>query len=99
MNWGSVVSGEGVTLVMRAVAAACLIMVGAFAHALVKPGRTRGRTMLAGTVGGMASGVVLASPMSQWLSADTSVVCACVGMVIGGGVSWSFAKQVPREAN
>ena len=55
--------------------------------------------MLAGTVGGISVGVLLASLIAPWLNADASVVCACLGMVIGWGVSWSFAKQIPREAH
>ena len=95
----ALLSGEGVTLVMRAVLVASLILIGAFFRALVGPGRTRGRIMLAGTVGGMSVGVLLASRISPWLHADASVVCACLGMVIGWSVSWSFAKQIPREAH
>ena len=55
--------------------------------------------MLAGTVGGVWVGVLVASLISPWLNADASVVCACLGMVIGWGVRRSFAKQIPREAN
>ena len=55
----ALLSGEGVTLVMRAVLVASLILIGAFFRALVGPGRTRGRIMLAGTVGGMSVGVLL----------------------------------------
>jgi drug/metabolite transporter (DMT)-like permease len=99
MNGGSVMSSEGVTLVMRAALVVFLIIVTATVRTLVGPGRRRGRMMLAGTLGGISFGVLLTYPISQWLKADASVICVCLGMVLGWGVSWLFARQIPREAN
>jgi hypothetical protein len=92
-------SHEGVTLIARAALVIFLIVAASFFRALVGPGKRRGRIMLAGTLGGISFGVLLASPISLWLRTDTSVICTCFGMVLGWGVSWLFARQIPHEAN
>jgi drug/metabolite transporter (DMT)-like permease len=90
-------SNEGVALVSRAGLVIFLIIMGAIFRALVGPGRKRGEIMLAGTLGGLSLGVLVASPISRLLGTETSGVCACLGMVLGWGVAWLFAKQIPRE--
>ena len=92
-------SNEGVRLVARVLVVAFLIVAGAIFRAVVGPGKRRGGIMLAGTVGGISSGVLLSYPISQWLGTDVSVICACLGIVLGWAVSWLFARQIPREAN
>jgi drug/metabolite transporter (DMT)-like permease len=92
-------SHEGLTLVTRVLLVSSLIIVAAIFRGLVGPSRKRGRIMLAGALGGISLGVLVASVISPWLKADASVVCACLGMVLGWGVSWSVARQIPREAN
>jgi hypothetical protein len=92
-------SNEGVALVSRAMLVISLIMVAAIFRHLMGPGRGRGPIGLAGTLGGISFGVLLAYPVSHWLKADVSVICACLGMVLGWGVSWLFARQNPGEAN
>ena len=92
-------SSEGVRLVMRVVLVVSLLIVTAILRTLVGPGRKRGLIMLAGTLGGISVGVLVASPISHWLKAEASVVCACLGVVLGWGVSWLFARRIPREAN
>jgi hypothetical protein len=91
-------SSEGVTLVSRAVLMVFMVVVAAFFRALVGPGKRRGRIMLAGTLGGISFGWLVASLVSQWLKTDVSVVCVCLGMVLGWGVCWLFARRIPREA-
>ncbi len=92
-------SHEGVALVSRALLVISLIIIAAIFRHLVGPGRGRGRIMLAGTLGGISFGVLLAYPMSHWLETDVSVICACLGIMLGWGVSWLFARRIPREAN
>ena len=93
-------SNEGITLVTRAALVISLGVVASIFRALVGASRRRGLFMLAGTLGGMASGVAasyyLISPL---IATDASVICACLGMMAGWGVAWPFARQVPREAN
>jgi drug/metabolite transporter (DMT)-like permease len=91
-------SAEGVTLIARATLVISLIIAAAIFRTLVGPGKRRGRIMLAGTLGGISFGVLIAYPISQWLKMDVSAVCACLGMTIGWTVSWLFARQTPREA-
>lgn len=92
-------SHEGFTLVMRAALVVCLMIVAATFRTLVGPSRKRGRIMLAGTLGGLSFGVLLAFPVSHWLQADASVICVCLGLTLGWGVSWAFARLIPREVN
>jgi hypothetical protein len=82
-------SHEGVTLVMRAAMAIFLIIVGAFFRVLAGPSRKRG----------MSLGVLFAYLMSPWFKTDESVIYACLGTTLGWGVSWWFARRIPREAN
>ena len=92
-------SSEGVTWVARAALVILLILVASFFRALVGPGRRRGFFVLAGTLGGMSFGVAVASLMSRWIRTDVSVICVCLGMSVGWGVAWLFARRLPREAN
>ena len=55
--------------------------------------------MLAGTLGGFAFGLLIASPISQSLKADVSVLSVCFGIVLGWSICWLFVRQIPREAN
>jgi len=92
-------SSEGITLISRAALVVVLIVVASFFRALVGPGRKRGLFMLVGTLGGMSFGVAVASLISRWIRFDVSVIGACLGMSLGWGVAWLFARRVPREAN
>jgi hypothetical protein len=92
-------SNEGLALVSRAMLVISLIIVAAIFRHLMGPGRGRGPIMLAGTLGGMSFDLLLAHPISHWLKADVSVISACLGVVLGWGVSWLFARQIPGEAN
>ncbi len=90
---------EGIRLVTGVALVISLIVAASFFRAAVGPGRRRGRIMLAGTLGGLSLGVLLGYPVSAWLEANVSVICACLGMMFGWGVAWWFARQIPREAN
>jgi hypothetical protein len=92
-------SAEGIVLVTRVSLIAYLIVVGAVFRYLVGPSKQRGMFMLAGTLGGLSSGVAVAYLISPWLNVDISAIAACVGMSLGWGVAYLFARQVPREAN
>ena len=92
-------SHEGVTLISRVALVAALIMVTAFVRVLVGPGRRRGLYMGIGTLGGISTGVAVASLMSRWVTTDVSVICAALGIFVGWGVAWLFARRIPREAH
>jgi hypothetical protein len=98
MNRGEVMSSEGVTLVIRATLVLLLIIAAVVFRALVGPSRKRGLVMLAGTIGGISVGVVAGDLISPLLKFDASGVSASIGLVLGWGVSWRFARQIPREA-
>jgi hypothetical protein len=91
-------SNEGVTFVMRVVLLVVLVVAAAAFRTMFGPGRKRGRFMLAGTLGGMAFGVLIAPLASRWLDSDTSALCATFGIILGWTVAWTFARHVPREA-
>ncbi len=91
-------SSEGVTLISRAVLVAVLIVATAVVRTLVGPSKKRGLYMGIGTLGGISAGVAAAALVSRWLATDVSVVSACLGIFVGWGVAWRFARHVPREA-
>jgi len=99
MNRGEIMSREGVTLIMRAALVVLLILAAAFFRALVGPSKKRGQLMLAGTLGGMAVGVAVGYLIFLWSTFDASSICASIGIVVGWGVSWQFARRIPREAS
>lgn len=92
-------SDEGLRLVSRFGLLVVLIVVAAVVRTMVGPSKKRGRIMALGTIGGMAAGVLLAMPVSRWFGADVSAIGACMGVVLGWGVCWHYARRIPREAN
>jgi hypothetical protein len=92
-------SHEGVTLISRAALVAVLITITAFVRVLVGPSRTRGFYMAIGALGGMSTGIAVASLIFQWITTDVSAICALLGIFGGWGVAWLFARRVPRETN
>ena len=92
-------SSEGVTLIVRAALVLFLILAAALVRALVGPGKKRGQIMLAGTLGGISIGVFVGYLISPWLGFDASSICASLGIVFGWGISWLFARHIPREAS
>jgi drug/metabolite transporter (DMT)-like permease len=93
------VSHEGITLISRVALVAVLIIVTALVRVLVGPSRRRGLYMGIGTLGGMSTGVAVASLMSRWITTDVSAVCAVLGILAGWAVAWLFARRIPREAH
>jgi hypothetical protein len=93
------VSHEGVTLISRALLVLALIVATAFVRAVVGPDRKRGLIMNAGTLGGLSAGIALATVLSRWVLTDVSVICACLGIIVGWSVAWRFARRVPRNAS
>jgi drug/metabolite transporter (DMT)-like permease len=91
-------SDEGVRLVSRLALVIVLILVTAMVRTVVGPSKKRGRIMGIGAFCGLASGVLIAMPVSRSLGVDVSAIAACIGIVVGWAVSWHFAKQIPREA-
>lgn len=91
-------SDEGVRFLSRLALVIVLILVTALVRTAVGPSKRRGRIMGIGSLCGLASGVLIAMPVSRSLGADVSAIAACIGVVLGWGVSWHFAKQIPREA-
>ena len=91
-------SDEGFRLISRLALVTVLILAGAAVRTAVGRGKKRNRIMAAGTVGGVAFGVLVAMPLSRWLGADVSAVAACSGIVLGWGIAWQFAKHIPRTA-
>jgi hypothetical protein len=92
-------SHEEVTLISRVALVAVLIIVTAFVRMLVGPSRRRGLYMGVGTLGGISTGVAVASLMSRWITTDVSAICAALGIFVGWGVAWRFARRIPREAH
>ena len=92
-------TNEGATLISRAVLVVFIVLVPPFFRALIGNGRRRSQLMLAGTLGGIAFGALLAYPVSQRLQTDASALCACLGIMLGWAVSWIIARRIPPEAN
>src|SRR5215475_9941834 len=63
-------STEGVTLLSKVALAAILIMATAYVRVLVGPSKKRGFFMGLGTLGGMATGIAVASLLSSWITTD-----------------------------
>jgi hypothetical protein len=95
---GNPMSDEGVRLLIRAGLVIFLIVAAAVVHTGIGGSKRRGRTMLAGTVAGLA-GVLVAGPLSQRVGDDVSVLAAVFAMVIGWAVSWRFARRIPLAAD
>ena len=90
---------EGVALLSRVALVAVLTITTVFVRVLIGPSKRRGFLMGIGTLGGMATGVAVASLTSQWLATDLSVTFACLGIFTGWIVAWRFARRIPREAH
>jgi len=90
-------SHEGVTLLMRVLLIVFLGTTAGVFRFLIARTRRGGQLMLAGTLGGITLGVFLSPPVSRWMHGDASVVCACVGLVVGWSVSFLVARRVPMK--
>ena len=96
-------SNEGVALVSRVAVLLLLIVVAAFLRAAVGPGQRRGLFMVAGTVGGVSSGVAVADLISRWIGIDVSIIGACLGILAGWGargvLRGALLERQPRPAS
>ena len=92
-------SHDEIMLISRVAVVAVLIILTALVRVLVGPSRTRALYMGIGTLGGMSTGVAVASLMSRWITTDVSALCAVLGILAGWGVAWLFARRIPREAH
>ena len=90
-------STEGITLVSRAALIGVLIIATAFVRVLIGSSKRRGLFMAIGMLGGMATGIAVASLMSPWIATDVSAICASLGILAGWGVAWLFARRIPRQ--
>jgi H+/Cl- antiporter ClcA len=91
-------SHEGFILVVRGAVVLSLILVAAVVRTFIGASNRRGGVMLAGMLGGMALGMAF-SYLIPSLKMQESAVFAVCGMLLGWGVAWFFAKQIPRESN
>ena len=91
-------SAEGIRLVSRLALVVAIILVAAAVRTAVGPSRRRARVMAAGTVGGMALGVLASPALSTWIAADVSSLSALAGIVVGWAVAWMFARHLPHYA-
>jgi len=89
-------SHEGVALIARTGLVLFLIITSAVFRYLIGSGKKRSVFMLAGTLGGISAGLLVASLIWSWFRADTSAICATLGIVLGWTVAWMFARRVPE---
>jgi hypothetical protein len=92
-------SHEGVVLLMRVALVLGLILVAAIVRTFIGPSKSRGFVMAVGMLGGMALGVALSYLLPSSLDVRESAGFAICGMLLGFGVAWFFAKNIPRRAN
>lgn len=90
-------SHEGVALLMRVLLIVFLGTAAGVFRFLIGRTRRGGQLMLAGTLGGISLGLFLSSLVSRWVHADASVVCACVGLVVGWSISFLVARRLPMK--
>ena len=92
-------SDEGVRLLMRAALVAVVILVAAFFRTLVGTNPKRHGRLTLGTIGGMAAGIAVADPLSQWAGWDVSTLTAVAGIFAGWAVAYQFVRHLPRNAS
>ena len=92
-------SHEGFVLVVRGAVVLSLILVTATVRTFIGPSKRRGGVMGAGMLGGMALGMASSYLIPSSLKMQESALFALCGMLLGWGVAWCFAKQIPRESN
>ena len=85
-------SDEGVRLAMRVALVVFLLVVAAFFRVFVEPGRRGDRAMLAGTLGGISSGVLLSYPIHTWFDVEASALFGFPRHGPGLGSSLVFGK-------
>jgi hypothetical protein len=95
---GVSVSNEGVTATSRVVLVIVLTIATAFVRVLVGLRRRRGLYVGLGTLGGISSGVAVASALSPSNTTDVSVMAACLGIFAGWGAACLFARMLLASA-
>ena len=96
---GAPLSDEGKRLLARGALVVAALMVIAGARTLVGRNPKRQLGMFLGTIGGLASGVALASPLSAWIGTDVSTLSAIGAVLIGWVVAYQFVKHLPRNGS
>jgi hypothetical protein len=91
-------SHEGFVLLLRAAVVLALILVTAIVRTFIGPSRRRGAVMGAGILGGLALGVACSYLVPSSRHVQESAAFALCGMLLGCGVAWVFARELPREA-
>ena len=89
-------SNEGVRLLSKGALLVVALLVAAFAKTVVGRNPKRQFRMALGTIGGLATGVAVAPPLSAWIGADVSSLSAMCGVFLGWAVAYQFVKQIPR---
>ena len=92
-------SDEGVRLLTKGAILVVVILVTACVRTMVGPNPKRHRRMALGTVGGIAGGIAVASPLSTWFGTDVSALSALGGLLLGWTVAYQFMHHIPREAH
>jgi hypothetical protein len=92
-------SDEGVRLLSKAAILVVAILVAAFFRTLIGRNPKRNARMAMGTVGGMAAGIAVSSPLSKWFGIDVSSLSAMAGVVLGWVVAYQFIKHLPRNVS
>ena len=90
-------SHEGVALIARAALIVVMIAVASVCRVLAAPGRRGNAFLLAGTLGGIASGVAVAALISRVAGTDMSAFTACLGMMAGWCVAAVWSGRVPGD--
>jgi len=92
-------SDEGFTLIFRALLALSLLACAALFRTLlghIRGGRT---ILLAGTLAGITSGVVVSEALSPWIETDISALAVCLGMVCYWWAGYLIAKKASTRVD
>lgn len=92
-------SHEGFVLAIRVAVVLSLIFIGALIRTFIGPSRQRGLIMGAGTLGGLAAGVMLGYLLPSSLKMRESAILAVWCLLLGESVAWFFARKFPRESH
>src|SRR5262245_66551441 len=96
--WPITMSDEGVMLIVRAALILVMIAVASICRVLAAPGRRGNAFLLAGTLGGITSGVAVASLASRLAGTDVSALTACLGMMAGWCAAAAWSRRAPGGA-
>ena len=91
-------SNEGLTLIFKVLLALFMIASAAFFRTLLGRGPTATKVLAAGTLAGVASGVVIAEAVSPWFETDVSALTVCGGIVGFWWAGYLIARRAARRA-